>query len=337
MSKNKSTIPRKNLAAIRVRAIKAHKAGMRTCDIAKVIGVHPNSVSRWIGLYNQGGPSALRESKSSGRPKKIDCRVIAPKLFKILKKPATQFGFESPLWNCPRLIRVLANELHVKISKSTLWRTLKDIGLSYQKPDKRAMEQDSKLRREWVKKTFPALKKKAKKQRAVLLFEDEASLSLNPTVGKTWAKIARTPSIRITSKRGSISIISAISPTGKLLFTIPKGNINSDAFIKFLKQVLKEIPRKKIYMVVDNCSSHKSRKTLDFLRLNPRMEVIYLPPYSPDFNPDELTWATLKRVEMTAHQESTKHGLRKVALGKMRKMQKKKSMIKAFIKKIDLT
>ncbi len=334
MPKKRYTLPRESLSAARISAVRAHNSGMRTCDIARAIGVHPNSVSRWIGSYKAGGAIALRESKSSGRPKKIDCRSEAPKIFKLIRKPATHFGFSTPLWNCPRLIKVLKDELDLKVSKTTLWRTLKEIGLSYQKPDKRAMEQDSKQRREWTQRTLPALKEKAKKQRAVLLFEDEASLSLSPTVGKTWAKISRTPSIRVTSNRGAISIISAISPTGKLLFTIPKGNINSDAFINFLKQVLREIPRKKIYMVVDNCSSHRSKKTSDFVRDIGRIELVFLPPYSPDFNPDELTWATLKRIEMVNHQESTKHGLRKLALGKMRKLQKKKSTIKAFVKKV---
>lgn len=148
MIKKRCRIPRKNLAAARLSAIRAHIAGMRTCDIAKAIGVHPNSVSRWIGSYNAGGAKALRESKSSGRPRKINCREIAPKIFKLIKKPATSYGFSTPLWNCSRLISVIEDQIKLKISKITLWRYLKEIGLSYQKPDKRAAEQDPKSRSE---------------------------------------------------------------------------------------------------------------------------------------------------------------------------------------------
>lgn len=334
MQRKKCQIPRKNLELVRVRAIKAHNAGARTSDIAKLLGIHPNSVSRWIGVYKAGGARALRENKSSGRPRKIDCKDLAPKIFKLLKQPATTFGFDSPLWNSPRLTKVIHENLDVKISTTTLLRRLREIGLSYQKPEKIAFEQDPKARAEWLNKTWPALKDMAKKERAVILFEDEASVSLNPTVGKTWAKISRTPSIRTSSSRGSISIMSAISPSGRLYFTLPKGNINSDAFIKFTKQILNEIPRKKIYMVVDNCSSHRSKKTSDFIRESGRIKLCFLPSYSPDFNPDELTWATLKRVKLAAHQERNKPGLRKKTLGKMRSIQKNKEMIKSFVKSV---
>ena len=87
-------------------------------------------------------------------------------------------------------------------------------------------------------------------------------------------------------------------------------------------------------MVVDNCKSHKSKKTTAFVDSNDRFELVYLPSYSPDFNPDELTWARLKRVELIDQSVKKKSELRRKTLGKMRSIQKKKSLIKSFVAKI---
>lgn len=337
MSTKSKVISRSNLGPIRVSAIRAHKSGLSVNDIANMLGLHRGSVSRWITNYKRGGAKALRSKKSSGRPKKIDCNEFIPKLKKIVSKSATSFGFENSLWNCTRLTEVITRDLGYKISLTTVWRSLKAVGLSYQKPERRALEQDPKLREIWTKKTWPTLRKKARKQRAVILFQDESVVSLSPVLGKTWARVAHTPVASVTAKRGTVSVISAITPTGRLYFTIPKGNVGSDEFIKFMKQILREIPRKKIFMVVDNCSSHKSKKTTAFIESVDRIELVYLPSYSPDFNPDELTWAHLKNVKLKQHGAKDKATLRCKTLGKMRSIQKNRALVKSFVRKVYVT
>lgn len=337
MSRRKCTIPRSNLGTARVRAVRARKAGMRTKDIAATLGVNPITVSRWIGQYRRGGARALRGRKSTGRPKNIDCNDFAPRLARIVKCPATKFGFLNPLWNTQRLLRVCKDELGVKMSKTTLWRSLREIGLSYQMPERRAFEADEKAREEWINKLWPKIRRQAKKERAVILFEDESTLSLTPTLGKTWAKIGKTPVVKVTGKKGSIGVISAISITGKLLFKIPKNNVDSAEFISFLKQVLREIPRKKIYMITDNGSSHKSKMTREFVATEPRLQLIFLPAYSPDYNPDEYTWGRLIEIEMKAHDGKTKSDLKLKTLGAMRSIQKKPRLVKSFFKRSKLT
>jgi len=325
------------LGTARVRAVRARKSGMRTKDIASALGISPITVSRWIGEYKRGGARSLRSKKSSGRPRKIDCSEFIPKLAKIIRSSATKYGFSNSLWNSRRLRTVIRTELGLKVSKTTVWRALRDIGLSYQKPERQAFEADDDLREEWITKEWPKIRKKAAGQRAVVLFQDESTLSLSPTLGKTWAKIAHTPVVKLTGNRGSICVISAISITGKLLFKIPKKTVNSAEFIKFLKQILKEIPRKIIYMIVDNGPSHKSKMTKEFVESEPRLKLIFLPSYSPDFNPDEYTWARLKEVELKAHMERTKSGLKRKTLGAMRSIQKKPRLVQSFFKRSKLT
>ena len=269
MTRKKCPLPRSTLGTARVRAIRARKAGMRTKDIAATLGVSPVTVSRWIGQYQLGGARSLRTKKPPGRPRKIDCPEFAPKLAKIVKHPATKFGFPNPLWNSQRLREVSKSELGVEISKTTLWRTLKEIGLSYQKPERRAFEADDKSRKIWIEDIWPKVRKRASKERAVILFQDEATLTLTPTLGKTWAKVGHTPIVKVTGKRGSIGIISAISIHGKLLFKIPKNNVDSAEFIRFLKQILKEmILITKEHMKVDYWTFFHKRNLHILINLN---------------------------------------------------------------------
>lgn len=328
-------IPRRNLGIARVRAIKARRAGASVKEIARVLGVHPNSVSRWIGSYNAGGAFKLKGKRASGRPSKLDCKELFPKITRLLRHPASSYGHDSQLWTAKRILGVLKDELDIDLSRSTLQRILQRAGLSFQKPERRAFEQNPAARKHWLSVTWPHLKNTAKRERAVVLFGDEAAIALNPNSGKTWSKVGKTPIIRTTSKRGSVPVISAISPTGKLYFTLPKKNISAVEFIKFLKQILRQIPRKKIYMIVDNCRPHRAKKTSAFIVENPRISLHFLPSYSPDFNPDELTWARLKGLELQAHEARNKDELRSKTLGKMRKIQKDKRNIKKFFGKLN--
>jgi len=330
-------IPRKNLDATRIRAVRARKAGMRTCDIAMTLGISPITVSRWIGKYKRSGARGLLGTKPSGRPKKVDCNKFAPKLLKIVESPATKFGFTNELWNSSRLRLACKQKLGVEFSKTTLWRALRNIGLSYQIPERRAFEADPKEREAWIKKTWPKLQKKAKQERAVILFEDESTLSLIPTLGKTWSKIGHTPIVTVTGKKGNILVMSAISPSGRLFFKIPKNNVNSSEFIRFLEQILKDIKRKKIYMIADRGPAHTSKLTKAFFDQESRMELVLLPSYSPDLNPDELVWGRLKNIEMKTHNSKSKDDLRVKTFRSMKSIQGKRSLVKSFFEKQKLT
>ncbi len=207
------------------------KGGAKVCDIAHAFDLHPSSVSRWLTRYNRGGAKNLRNRKASGRPNKFDCSVVGPQIKRVIKHPATKYGFQNPLWNSQRLRLVLTKEIGIKLSQPTMWRALRSIGLSYQKPERRAYEQDPIARKKWIEQDWPNLREAARRERAVILFGDEASVSLNPTIGKTWSKISKTPIVFTTGNRGSIPVISAISPQGALYFKLPKGTVDSDEFI----------------------------------------------------------------------------------------------------------
>src|SRR5271165_4668273 len=110
------------------------------------------------------------------------------------------------------------------------------------------------------------------------------------------------------SQRTSL-VMSALSLQGRLFFKIPSERVNAIVFIDFLKELLAEYPKRKIFVIADQASPHIAKSVKTFVAGQKRLELFCLPTYSPDFNPDEGVWSHLKSQELKAHQATNKEEL----------------------------
>lgn len=87
--------------------------------------------------------------------------------------------------------------------------------------------------------------------------------------------------------------------TGEMFFQIRDNSFKGEGIIEYLKSMLSTTSRK-ILLIWDNATWHKSQNVKDFLNteLGKELWVANTPPYSPEFNPDELVWANLKKVQI---------------------------------------
>lgn len=307
---------------IRLRAVKAFINGMSVTSIAKAYQTHRATVYRWIARYqNEYGENGLIRKPVSGRPRKLQ-NLDELELRAIVLKPASEFGYETDFWTCKRILQVIRKKTKIKISKWTIWRRLREAGLTYQKPEKKYFEVDETKRQKWIEKELPKILETVKKYRAILYFEDESNISMTAFLGKTWAPRGKTPTQQVTGKRGGISAISAISKSGSLIFNLLEKRIASDEIINFLQQILQHHKRRHIVVVMDQAPPHTSKKTKSFIESQKRLHVFYLPPYSPDWNPDEKVWNHLKNEELKGHQAKTKKEMKALAKRKLKKMSK---------------
>ena len=305
---------------IRVRAVEAARQGMAVADVAKAYQVNRSTVHRWATRYElQNGNKGLLRQPVSGRPC-ILSKISDRQLLSIVLKPASSFGYETDFWTCPRLCRVIQQEFKVKPSRWTVWRWLRDAGLTYQKPERKYFEADEEKRQEWIKKELPRIRRAVKKYKAILYFQDESHISLTALLGRTWSPRGQTPIQEVTGKSGGVAAMSAISNNGSLIFTLLEKRIASDEVIHFLGQMLKHHPRRHLVVVMDQARPHKSKKTQAFIDSQKRLHVFYLPSYSPDRNPDEYVWNHLKHQELKGHQAKTKAELKVLAKRKLKKM-----------------
>lgn len=271
----------------RLRAVDLRSKGWKVNKIAEAFDVHEGSVSRWLGIFRKGGKEALKRKKAKGnQPILVD--EDKEKILNWLDDPATDYGYETPLWTVKRIQQLIRTNLKKKIHLSTLWLWLKKWNLTNQKPQRRALEQDEKLTKRWLREEWPKIKEHRRRWQAMLYFQDECGVSLNAVMGKTWAPKGKTPVVKTTGKRGGLCITSAISPAGRLVFRIEKGKVNAEKHIEFLMQVVKHHPHRKIIIVEDKAPCHNSHAVKSFVASNSNKIAIYqLPSYSPELNPDE--------------------------------------------------
>ncbi|MHB1424210.1 MAG: transposase [Gemmataceae bacterium] len=117
--------------------------------------------------------------------------------------------------------------------------------------------------------------------------EDEANISLTALLGKTWLPRGQTPKQKVTGKRGSVPVMSAITVQGRLLFWLYDKRITSVEVIEFLGQLLRQHRRRHLVVAMDQAPPHTSTQTASFIASQRRLPIFPLPAYSPDWNPDE--------------------------------------------------
>jgi transposase len=316
-------------AGVRERAVRAVQDGMSRNAVAAAFGVQRTTLYRWMQKYDVDGESGLERKAGSGRRRKLE-ELSESELRALVVKGAQHFGYETDLWTVGRLRRVITEQFSIVLSKNTVWRRLRDAGLTYQKPEREYYEIDEDSRKKWLRYEVPKIRRCVKKYRGILYFQDESNVSLTAFLGKTWAPCGETPKARVTGKRAGIAANSAISGSGRLLFRLLEKRIASKEVIEFLGQMLRHHPRRHLVVVMDQAPPHTSKRTKAWIASQSRLHVFHLPKYSPDWNPDEKVWNHLKHQELASHQAKTKAELQELTRRKLQSMAKRPHLLRGL-------
>jgi transposase len=137
--------------------------GLSEAEVARKVGVHRQSVSRWARQLAAGGRKALRKSVRAGRKPRLSerdrGRIVAG-----LKQGPEALGYETGLWTSWRVADLIERECGVRYTSVHVWRILRQLGWSCQRPVGRALERNEKAIRHWTKVRWPELKKTPKKK-----------------------------------------------------------------------------------------------------------------------------------------------------------------------------
>jgi transposase len=312
---------------VRVRAVRAALEGTPITDVARAYHCDRTTIHRWLRRYHETGSEAgLERRPVSGRPRKL-ARLSPYNLKRLVLAPASRYGFETDLWTVSRLHLVLTERLGELVSEDTVWRRLREAGLTWQAPVREYFELDPEERRSWQEETVPLIRATVSNFRAILYCQDEASIALTPFLGRTWALRGQPRKVPVTGNRGSISAVSALSPRGHLLFRLYDKRIASKEVIAFLEQILRHHPKRPVVVVMDQAPPHTSKLTAAYIESQRRLHVFYLPAYSPDWNPDEKVWNHLKHHELKCHRAQTKKELAGLAKQKLLAMSNDKDLL----------
>ena len=201
----------------------------------------------------------------------------------------------------------------------------------------RAVERDEALTKKWLRSEYPRIKALAQREHALIFFADAAHVRSDHHAGRTWGKVGETPIVATgTGARFGFSLISAITSKGHMHFMITEGGVNAGVFIEFLKRLLSGATQK-IFLIVDRGPAHRAKKTKAFVEsLGGALRLFFLPPYSPDLNPDELVWSHLKTHTVGRTTTDSKQSFKRKVLSSMRALQNTPKKIAAFFQKPSL-
>jgi transposase len=241
----------------------------------------------WLRYRSVGKRGLSNKKRGVKGGKKINGIQSAEVRQLIKEKLPDQLKLPFGLWTREAVQHLIVERFGIELSRWQVGRYLKLWGYTPQKPISKAFEQKPEKVQAWLKQEFPAIKKKAKKENAVIYFGDETGMRSDHQAGRSYSPAGQTPIIKRTGQRFSLNMISAISNRGHLQFMIIDGRFNSEVFEHFLKQMIK-YSKQKIYFVTDGHPAHKTKKLNEWLLENKhKIEVFFLPPYSPELNPQE--------------------------------------------------
>ncbi len=160
---------KRDFAALEKRRIEAVRLvveeGLSQAEAARRVQAAQQSVSGWVRRYHQDGRAGLAQAGRAGRKPLLSDAQLA-ELERLLLEGPEAHGFPTPLWTCPRVARLIRDRCGVRYHEGHVWKLLRALHWSPQRPVGKARERNEQAIREWRKKTWPGIKKKPKNRAA---------------------------------------------------------------------------------------------------------------------------------------------------------------------------
>jgi transposase len=328
------SLPAAAQAALRKRAVRAVLNGMTQAQAARVFGVHYNAVNRWIKRYRQGGWAGLSERRRGRRPGE-QAALAEPQQQEViaLVRDATpdQLGLAGFLWTREAVAELIARRYGLLLARTTVGAYLRGWGFSPQKPQRRALEQNPIAVRRWLEEAYPAIRARAKREGGMVLWLDEMGVRSDAAAGRSWAPVGQTPVIKGTGKRFRVNMISAVSNAGMLRFRLFTGSFSGPVFIDFLGRLLRDCDGRKVHLIVDGHPVHRAKAVRAWVgRHGERIELHFLPGYSPELNPVELLNHDVKANAAGRRRPRSAEELRAELHGYLRRRQRQPQVLVGF-------
>lgn len=280
---------------VRRLAVARVRSGEKPSAVMLSYGLCRTTIYRWLAAEDEGGAEALASTKATGRPPKLSDRQKRQVFRWINGKDPRQHGFDFGLWTRRIVSELVRQKFGIHLGVTAVGRVLQELGITPQKPLRRAYERDPEAIERWKKDVFPALRTRARKRGAKIFFLDEAGVRSDQVLGRTWAPRGRTPEVPTSGQRQSVNAISAVNPRGDFWYEVYTERLNRDSFQRLLKNFLRG-RRDPVFLVLDKHPAHVARDVAAFVQSQRgRLELHFLPGYAPELNPDEFVWNHLKR------------------------------------------
>ncbi len=202
------------LEVLRLRALRGVELGFSEADMADVLGVTRDTVSRWWTAYNSGGVAALPHGRS-GRPlgsgRFLSDEQASQIRSLIDQHTPEQLGIHSALWTRRAVGELIGKELNINLAVRTVGEYLRRWGYTPKKPQRHARQQDPDEVAQWLDKTYPAIEKQAAEEDAEIHWCDETGVAADHHPGLGYSPKGEPATIEVPRPHIRMNQISTIT------------------------------------------------------------------------------------------------------------------------------
>jgi len=290
-------LPDEVLEALRLRALRGCELGFTEADVAELLGVARETVSRWWCAYDQGGLDALPQQRT-GRPlgsgRSLDDEQAEHIQQLLDEQNPEDLGIASPLWSRRAVAELITKEYGIDMPVRTVGEYLKRWGYTAKKPSRHSRDQDPEEVRQWLQVTYPAIEQRAQTENAAIHWCDETGAAADRHPASGYARRGERATMEVPNPHIHFNLISTITNEGEVRFMTYKETMTAALFITFLGRFLRSTTGK-IFLILDRLPAHVAAKVDEWVaERSERLELFYLPAHSPELNPDEYLNNDLK-------------------------------------------
>lgn len=270
-------------SAQRMQAIKALLMGAEHDFVSELFLITPQTLLVWIKAFNTQGVDGLTDKARPGRPPAIAPEQI-DELCDLIHHPSKA---EIEHWTAKKFHGYLSEKLQIEVGYRTVVRWLHEQGFRLKVPQPWPDRQDEEQRQQWL----VGLRALLSEDDTELWYMDEMGVNGDPRPRRRWAKIGEKARVTHNGDHVRMNVAGMICPRTGEAFLLEFSHSDREIFQAFLDQANETLKpaRGRQILICDNASWHKC-KSLEWGRFEP----LYLPPYSPDFNPIERLWLLIK-------------------------------------------
>ena len=318
----------------RKQVVRMRRKGVGVMRIVEQTGLSWTAVNTALRLHRQGAGIDLKplvRGKKLGSGRSLTPAQEMAVQQAICDKRPEQLKMDFALWSRPAVRQYIELSLGLKLSIRAVGNYLARWGFTPQKPIKKAYEQRPEAVKAWLDEQYPAIEAQAKAQGAEIHWGDETALVNTDVRGRSYAPAGKTPvTFAVGGTRHKLSMIATVTNQGKTRWMIIDESFNSDKLIEFLEALIKDSPRK-VFLILDNLRVHHSKPVKAWALENAsKIELFYLPSYSPELNPEERLNADLKHAMTSKVPVRTKAKLRHAASEHMTMLEQTPQRVKKY-------
>jgi transposase len=285
------------LRVLRLRALRGVELGYSELELADLLGVSHETISRWWTAYRADGTDALPGGRT-GRPLGAGRFLSEEQAQRIRSRidfhSPDEVGIAHALWTRRAVRELIRRECGVDLAERTVGLYLRRWGYTSKRPARHARRQDPDELEEWLLDTYPAIEAQAGREGAEILWADEVGVAADQHPGYGYARAGERAALEVPQPHIRVNQISAISNEGTVRFMTYAGALNAAVFLTFLGRLVAESPRK-VLLIVDRLRAHRTPEVEAWVAARrDEIEVFYLPAYWPELNPVEYLNNDLK-------------------------------------------